>query len=190
MSNITYIPPAPDVDTNNINRPFVDTFVFDETVFSMARDTVKGHLDDYYFFQYDEDEYVLIFSDDMQVDDNGMSCGLCHVVVYQRLDIPITESDSISLTGDITEVGATPSVDTVSLTGSVSSSGYEHKYKTFEFGMPSIHVYQQGYCYYSSVGEYAPKLVEGVSYYAFAAFVLAAGIIGFNLIDRIFKRVY
>ena len=190
MANDLYIAPAPDVDTNTINAPRVDTFTYDETVFTMAHDLVKGHLEDYYFFQYDDDEYVLIFSNEMQVDSNAMSCGYCHVVVYQRLDIPDTVSDSVNLTGDITEVGASPSVDSISLTGSVSSMQYTHKYKVFDFSMPSIHVYQNGYAYYSSVGDYAPKLVEGVSYYAFAAFVLCFLVIAFRLTDRIFRRFY
>ena len=188
--NDLYVAPAPDVNTENINRPFVDTFIPDSSVIDLARDSVKGHLEDYYFFQYDEDEYVLIFSDSMQVDENGMSCQLCRVVVFQRLDIPDSVSSSLALSGDITEVGATPSVDTVSLSGSVDSVTYTHSWKSFEFGMPSIHVYQRGYVYYSSVGEYAPKLNESGDYFAFAGFALAVGVIAFKLLDRVFRRVY
>lgn len=159
---------------------------------SLARDTVKGHLEEYYFFQYDDDEYVLLLSDDMQAF-NGTDCSASGVVavVFWRQDVSVPRSESISLQGTITEVGATPSVDDVLLSGSVSApDDVTSTWSIYQVSVDSLHVYNSSYICYSSVGEYQPKLVEGVSYYAFAGFVLALGVIGFGLVDRIFRRIY
>lgn len=169
----------------------VDTAVYDQFVLEIARDLVKGHNEDYYFFRFDDDEYVLIFSDDM-VTENGFDCSAhdCTCIVLFREDIIIPDSNAISLSGTITEVGVTPSVDDIILSGDVTADQIESQWKEYLVLADGVHVYNSEFLVYSSVCEYMPKLVEGVTYYAWSAFALCFGIIGFKLIDRIFRRIY
>lgn len=180
-----------DVTSSTLTSFHVSMYTYDPVVIDMARDYVKGHLEDYYFFQYDEDEYVLILSDDLQSPENtDCSAADCRVIVFYRIDSVSTSSSSVSMSGTITEAGATPSVDSVSLSGSVSDTVVSSVYQALSISVNSLHIYNSEWVVYSSVSPVTGKLVEGVNYYAFAGFCLALGIIAFNLIDRIFKRVY
>lgn len=164
-----------------------------QTALELAKDCIKGHLEDYYFFQYDDDEYVLLLSYDMQAYDSSNDCSAYDVtaIVFWRDDVSVPVSRSVSLQGTITEVGATPSVDDVLLSGSVSDDpAISSTWHVSNFSVDSLHVYNTSYICYSSVGDYYPKITEGVSYYAYAAFVLCFGVIAFKLVDRIFRRVY
>lgn len=174
------------ITNHHVNISSYDTFAVD-----WARDLVKGHATSYYFFRYDEDEYILIFSDDM-VTENGFDCSAsdCTCLVLFREDSNIIDHNSIGLTGTITEIGTPPKVDDVTLSGDVSESVIESQWKEYIVFADGVHVYNSEYLVYGSECEYMPKLVEGVSYYAFAGLALAVGVIAFRLLDFIFKRVY
>ena len=169
----------------------IDTSYYDIFAVELARDAVKTHNQDYYFFQYDDDEYVLILSHDMTTE-NGFDCSAHDVtcIVFQRIDTTYTEHDSMTISGTITEVGAPPRVDDVALSGSVSHSDSQTSWKTYLVIGDGVHVYNSEYTVYSDCCPYMPKLREGVDYYAVAAFILAGIIISFKLADRIFRRVY
>lgn len=180
-----------DVSAATLTSFHVSMYTYDQIVLDMARDYVKGHLEDYYFCQYDDDEYILILSDDLQSPENtDCSAADCQVIVFWRNDSVATSSSSVSMSGTITEAGASPSVDSVSLSGSVSDTVVSSVYQALPLTVNSLHIYNSEWVVYSSVSPVTGKLVEGVNYYAFAGFCLALGIIAFNLIDRIFKRVY
>lgn len=174
-----------------ITNHHIDIAVYDSFAVEWARDIVKGHTTPYYFFRFDDDEYILIFADDM-VTENGFDCSAhdCTCLVLFREDTTITDHNTIGLTGTITEIGTPPKVDDVSLTGDISESDIQSQWKQYIVLADGIHVYNSEYLVYGSECEYMPKLVEGVTYYAWSAFALCFGIIGFKLIDRIFRRIY
>lgn len=179
------------VSSNVITNHHVNTSTYDTFAIDWARDLVKGHATPYYFFRYDDDEYVLIFSDRMKTE-SGFDCSAydCTCLVLFREDSTINYHNTIGLSGTITEIGTPPKVDDVSLSGNISESDTESQWKEYIVLADGVHVYNSSYLVYASECEYMPKLVEGVSYYAFAAFCLALGIIGFRLLDFIFKRIY
>lgn len=174
-----------------ITNHHIDTAVYESYAVEWARDIIKDHNQDYFFFRYDDDEYILIFADDL-ISENGFDCSAhdCTCLVLYREDSTITEHDSIGLNGTITEIGTPPKVDDVSLTGDISRSSTDYQWKEYIVIADGVHVYNSEYVVYGSQCAYMPKLAEGVSYYAFAAFSLAFAVIGFRLIDRIFKRIY
>lgn len=180
-----------DVSTATVlQNKHVDTFEYDETVVQFARDCVKGSLKEYYFFQYDEDEYVLIQSDDCQYINNfHFSSFQSHVTVFYKEESTFTTRDDISLNGTISQIGATPNVSDVILTGTVSDSDIITTWKVYTFEAESTHIYDDAnYMTYSSFGE-LPKLCESGDYYAYTGILLAACCIVFGIVDRIFSRV-
>ena len=169
----------------------INTSYYDSVALDIARDLVKSHTEDYFFFQYDADEWVLVFSNDARTE-NGFDFSAfdCTTVVIYRDDTTVPDNHSISLNGTSTEFGATPNVENISLTGSLSDSYIQSQWKIYYILNNNMHVYNTEYMVYSDTCKYMPKLREGVDYYAFAAFFLAGLIVCFRLADRIFRRVY
>ena len=167
----------------------VDTAVYDSFAVDIAKDIVASNNKDYYFFQYDDDEYVLVFSDDASTE-NGFdfSAHNCTAIILYRTDTTFTENRSLLLDGTSTEVGATPNVQNITLSGTYADASVQSAWQMY-FVLGDMHVYNSEYMVYSSVSGYMPKLKEGVDYYVYAGLFLALSVIVFRLLDRIFGRV-
>lgn len=179
-----------DVSHETLTSFHISTYTPNDLVLQLARDYVKGHHEDYYFFQFDEDEYVLVFSEHM---DSPMltdcSATDCSCIVFKVVTSDITEHEAITLDGTISEVGTNPSVDTVNITGTVGTTQTVTYIEQYYVLSSSLHIYNSEYVAYGSISPQLGKLNEGVEYYAFANMVLSACCILFVLVDRIFSRI-
>ena len=177
--------------TSVLQNKHVDTFVYDQEAIDIARDCVKGSLEHYYFFQFDSDEYVLIMADDIQTIDNSFhfSAFDCTVYVFYKEVTTVNNKNNIKLDGTIGSIGTNTSVEDVLLAGTVDNKIDTVTWQIHTFPSETAHIYNTDYLAYGDYGN-LPRLVEGVSYYAYAAFALCLGIIGFRLLDRIFRRIY
>ena len=61
----------------------VDTAVYDSSALQIAKDIVSSHTEDYYFFQFDDDEYVLVFSNDARTE-NGYDFSTHCVIIGEK----------------------------------------------------------------------------------------------------------
>lgn len=153
----------------------------------IAKDFLQGYTEDYYFFQYDIDTYVLLydFQDSYTISPAGISvsggCSVFEIDMAYGAQIPETYNITGALVGDDTQV-----LTNVQATKNENSRVYQ-TYSVYYSG--DISVSRNGKLCYSSVGDY-PKLIEGVQNYAFTAFMLAVGVISFKLFDRLFRRIY
>lgn len=168
-------------------------------IVDLAKSFLEGYNREYFFFQVDRGYYCLILSDDVtSVSVNGSSASFAadNAIVYDiyvnEIDNPITLSYSGSPSGTFS--GAQPSPFTGTWSGSSRGSvdftetSYEYFYTTRTAQNISIYNPSNNLCYSSLDG--FPHLIEGVCFYAWAAFALCFGIIAFKLLDRIFRRIY
>lgn len=151
---------------------------------SLARDFVKGYYGDYYFFQFDTDEYCLILSNDISFVSTDASIFDATVYVFQCSPVMGSSSRELALTAS-DPVTTTAIYD---ITGSITLPVYDWSFISFD--LEACHIYNGEYIYYSSVGQHAPRLCEGVVYYAFLLCALVIGVTGWVIVDRIFRRVY
>lgn len=137
---------------------------------SLARDFVKDYRSEYYFFQFDEDEYCLILSDDIGTTSTDASILGGTVYVFQCTPSTLTRSDELVLS--VSDPVTTTTV--YDLSGSLSSTAYDWLFTQFD--IESCHIYNAEYIYYSSVGVHGARLKEGCDYYAYALAFLGLSI--------------
>lgn len=201
-SNSKSAPSSPAV-TYDLNQSYyfrsgVDCYCTDKAL-QLARDYLKGYYEDYVFFQddaYSSDDatYVLLMGDITESDgsfymndvreiyfkfhtsvisyDSDGSGALNFPVLVDGSSTPASVSKSFSFSYDSSDLLSTLSLyygDINDNSFLISSNETQLVYSSFD-----------GY----------PHLIEGVENYAFTAFILAAAVITFNLIDRVFRRVY
>lgn len=154
----------------------------------IARDFLQGYTDDYFFFQYDIDTYVLLydFDGDYIISPAGFSLtnGSCSVFEIDR-----GVAGSTGYSGHIT--GALVGDDTQVFTNcDITLNQPEYSYSTYVISYNgNISVNTSNRLAYSSVDS-MPHLIEGVQNYAFLAVSLFVGFCVFRLCDRLFRRLY
>lgn len=164
---------------------------------SAARDCLSTYSGDYVFFQYDDDEYILILSDNW----TESSTGLLSCEGFQAYDIVVTENyksfDKVSsgtVSGDLVGVDAGASVQHFG--GSVAfpysfdllvSDSVSLYYENFEHYTLSISNTNNGVLY-SSFDGFA-KLQNTETHYLYLLCAVAVGAIMFGLVHALFKRL-
>lgn len=159
---------------------------YDSAVLDAARGALEGYTDDYYFFQYNVDTWVLVMYDDGIVSPFGISATDATVIQIGRNVVDIPYSVSHNVHGTL--VGTEEQI----FNGSYYTT--EHTYTTSYFidSYTAASVVVQnpdGYLVYGSAPN-MPHLIEGVQNYEYAQTFLLVGICLFVLFDRIFRRVY
>lgn len=165
----------------------VSTYIHDDTVVSIAKSALEGYTGDYYFFQQDSDTYLLLydFEGDWTMSNFGLSvadgCMVCQIDVGSGMYSDTVDSISGNLVGTETQV----------FSGSYTHREFSHPIKCESYAYSgAVNVSNvQTYAVYGS-GEHLPHLIEGGQNYAYAAFMLAVGVIAFKLTDRLFRRIY
>lgn len=183
-----------DVQTNS--SVSVSTAVYTEDVLHCAQRIVSGRFaDEYYFFQYAANDYVLLVGDISFV---GLGCVTGDIEVYEFVTSPVSSTQSINIPFSGSQSGQYGGSDGAGgFSGSVSGNStisiqtdtrYNVTY-AYTANVSNVTITNNSYLVYGSAPT-LPHLVEGVENYAFAAFALALGVISFKLVDRIFRRVY
>lgn len=186
-------------DTNTLTSVTISNgqFYSNDPVLDIARDFLQGETRDYYFFQYDDDDYYLLIpTNDYQYSDTGyFTADLCEcykitriITVSQRqVELPFSGSESGTMTG--IENGG---VYRGTLSGRISDIVYDTQvsYKSGYYEVSNVYI--QNPSYYTVYGsfDHLPHLIQGVENYAFLGVLLFIGVVGFNLADRLFKRLY
>ena len=186
-----------------IYRSGVNVTHSDEAM-QLARDFLEGFYGDYVFFQDSANQvqsnYVLLMGD---IDFDRAN----HVFTFHSGTGILFRYHNTTGTTVSTDTGSInfPSLTIVNGSGSSVASPshseqFSYKARTFEtitssftltyndFNEETVSISDNDF-FYSSF-ENSPHLIEGVENYAFTAFLLAAAVITFNLIDRVFRRVY
>lgn len=168
----------------------------------LARSYLEGCYDDYAFFQDTassaNSDYVLLVGD-LDYQNGSLSLDNCvgYLFRYQNSysTYVTTRTGSVyfpSLTlvnGSGSSVTSPNHKETISMPiPNYVSNTTTFEIYTMSFENESYTLAADDFIYSSFEG--TPHLIEGVQNYAFAAFLLAAAIITFNLIDRVFRRVY
>lgn len=173
----------------------VQTGVYTDEVIDIARSCLEGCYTDYYFFQYSSTEYVLLVG---EIDFQGLSIITGDVAVYDFVVSPVSTSTQVSIPFSGSQSGSYGGSDGAGgFNGSVTGNSTlniqtDTKYNvtyTYLASASDISITNSDSLVYGSA-DYLPHLIEGVQYYAFAAFCFAVGIVCFKLVDRIFRRVY
>lgn len=169
--------------------------VYTAECLDIARSFLKGVHSDYYFFQYSDAEYVLLVGD---ITFQGFSCIGNDVSIYDFVCSPVTSSQSIQIPFQGSQSGQYGGSDGAGgFQGSVNGNSTLQIQKddlynvtfTYLASAENVQISNSSYLVYGS-SDMLPHLIEGVENYAFAAFLLAVGVLGFKLSDRIFRRVY
>lgn len=170
--------------------------VADPAVLSVARDLLQGYSGDYALFQFGGNalytSYYLVCADTVEFDSETAvitaydNCTVYCIAALYQLEVPEPESFSGSLIGTEEQV----------LHGTYQQNAIQKtEYVTRSFSVESVSADCQipetaaSYVVYGSA-EGLPHLVDGAQNYLYLVAVLIVGCICFNLIDRLFKRVY
>lgn len=169
--------------------------VYTSDVVSLAADFVAGTYKDYYFFQYTQNDYVLLVGD---ISFHGSYITALDCTVYefvcspvssvQTVNIPFSGSQSGQYGGSDGAGGFNGSVSGNSTISIQTDTRYNVVYTSLSAQNITINN-TSGYLDYGSA-DYMPHLTEGVENYAFTGVMLCIGICLFKLCDRIFRRVY
>lgn len=128
-----------------------------------ARDYLAGYSGEYYFFRYDENEYVLLLFDDYDLITSSVGWSVSvespEVVVFDR----VQQAD-----------------------GYQTYTAYRQTSASYE-GSFTVNN-SSGIVSYASFDDF-PHLIEGSVYYDYAQTALICSVIVFCLIDRIFKHI-
>lgn len=157
-------------------------------VLQIARDCVSGYSGDYFLFQYDADEYVLVLSDSLEQAESAFNCESFSAYDIQYVENTVTVQRSIS--GNL--VGFEDGAAAEHFSGSFDAveqrpSFYRLFYDTFED--TELHVSTADHAIlYASVNGYA-SLHDASSHYGFATVVILSGMVMFYLINSIFRKV-
>ena len=183
-----------DVQTNTSIS--VQSAVYTEDVLAVAQSVLSGqYIEDYYFFQYAANDYVLLVGD---ISFNGLGCVANDCEVYEFLTSPVSSTQSIQIPFSGSQSGQYGGSDGAGgFSGSVSGNStiqiqtdtrYNVTY-SYRSSVQNVSISNSSYLVYGSSNE-LPHLVQGVEYYAFTIIFIAVGVILFNLADRIFRRIY
>lgn len=182
-----------DIQTNT--SVSVSSAVYTQDVLAVAQSILAGRYEDYYFFQYAANDYVLLIGDISFV---GLGCVTDTVDVYEFVTSPVSSSQSIQIPFSGSQSGQYGGSDGAGgFSGSVSGNStiqiqtdtrYNVTY-AYTSSVEHVTITNSSYLVYGSAPT-LPHLIEGVENYAFAAFFIAFGIIAFKLVDRILRRVY
>jgi len=169
-----------------LQRPYSYTLPFE--VVQIAKDCVAGYSGEYFLFQYDLDEYVLVLSDALTVGASAFDCDGFSVYVIQYVQNSATVQNDIS--GNL--VGFEEGAAAEHFSGSYEvtearSSFYRLFYDEFE--EKELHVSTAEHAIiYASVKGYA-SLHDASAHYDFATVLLLSGMIVFYFMNSIFKKV-
>ena len=81
-----------DVQTNTTVS--VSSAVFEESAISAAKAVLQGSHEDYYFFQYADNDYVLLVGD---ITFNALGCETGLVTVYEFVTSPVSSARSVTI---------------------------------------------------------------------------------------------
>lgn len=181
-----------DVQTNSTVS--VTTAIYEESAISAAKAVLQGSHEDYYFFQYANNDYVLLVGD---ITFNALGCETGLVTVYEFVTSPVSSARSVTIPFSGSQSGQYGGSDGAGgFSGSVSGnstiqiqSDTKYNVSMYRYAANNVTVTNSNSLVYASSAS-LPHLIEGVENYAFAAFWLALAVICFKLFDRIFRRVY
>lgn len=160
---------------------------YDSAVLDAARGVLEGYTGDYYFFQYNIENWVLVMYDgDSVVSPFGLVASDCNIVQFRKTVVDTPYSVSHNFHGTL--VGTEEQI----LNGSFYTTEHQitTSYKITSYHRDNVSISNSdGYLVYGSAPN-LPHLIEGVQNYAFAGFALCLCVLSFKLIDRIFRRVY
>lgn len=182
-------------DLASLTNVSVQYGFYDGECVEIARSYLEGYTEDYFFFQYDDDDYCLILSD------NGYMSGDSYIAdnatVYQIRVASVVHHNEIPFTGNVSGsyngvVGPTPSAgsfNSSSITGRSVYDTVEYNYFVDSYTSSTVLIANPSdfLCFSNLEGK--PHLIEGVQNYAYAGFFLASCVCVFGLIDRVFSRV-
>lgn len=175
-----------DQDEYVLYRPY--SYVLPSEVVQIARDCAAGYASDYFLFQYDADEWVLVLTDALTVGESSFDCEGFSAYDIQYVDRSHIVTRDIS--GNLIGVEAGAAAEHFSGDYEVSEARPAFCrlfYETFEEN--ELHVSTSEHAIlYASVKGYA-SLYDSSSYYSFATVILLSGICMFYLINSIFKKV-
>ena len=179
---------AGDIHAGVLSSVTLTKATYQEKCVDIAKDFLQGYTEDYFFFQYDVDTYVILY--DLQgtytMSPAGFTLtdGSCSVFEIDR-----GTGGTITKSGHIT--GALVGDDTQVFTNcDVSLSEPEYSYYTYLISYSGdISVSSSGRLVYGSA-ESLPHLIEGVENYAYLAIAIFCAYCIFRLVDRLFRRLY
>lgn len=190
MHNVTEVIQA--VTINNISISYAN---FPADVLAVASDYLQGYSSEYYFFQADEDSYILLLFDDFEYVSTGvLQVSESTVIQIDRIVTVHTDSISASSSGYFSgsfggnAAGYTQGSTTGTISIPVSSEEVTFQYLVSSSGALTIRNPNFALTYASF--DTMPRLIEGVENYAFTGVLLCVGVLAFKLFDRIFRRVY
>ena len=145
----------------------ISRFVYRADVVQIMKDRLEGYRGDYYFFQVDNDTYLLLTDfEDLVISGDTVTASSCNVF---QVDVTIGNSYSVS-----------------QFSGSLSSTDYLFGFEYSWFGV-SVQNDLDVLCY-SSFGS-NPRLRSGGDQYAFSQIFLLVVICVYVLVDSVFRRV-
>lgn len=157
-------------------------------VVQIARDCVVGFSGDYFLFQYDSDEYVLILTDLLESAEGAFNCEGFQFYDIQYVENVQTVSHDIS--GNLVgfEEGASAQHFSGDYEVSEALPSYFRLYHD-EYDDVSLHVSTADHAIiYASLSGYA-SLHDSSSYFGSATVMLLSGFAVFYLIHSIFNKV-
>lgn len=178
-----------DISTGNeLHSKTLTTATYDGRSIEIVKDFLQGYTDDYYFFQYDSDTYVLLydFQDSYVISPAGITVsGGCSIyeIDLSSGSVALGRSDIYNITGSL--VGD----DTQVFTNAAATRAGSVIYQTYtSYYSNDISISRNYKLCYSSASDY-PKLIEGSERYAFAEiFLLVIFFISVSL-DLVFRRI-
>lgn len=175
-----------DQDDYVLVRPY--SYVLPSEVVQIARDCVAGYAGDYFLFQFDADEWVIILSDALTVGASSFDCEGFDAYVIQYVQNTVTVQNDIS--GNL--VGFEEGAAAEHFSGSYEvTESCPSFYRLFydEFEEKELHVSTAEHAIiYASVKGYA-SLHDASAHYDFASVLLLSGMIVFYFINSIFGKV-
>lgn len=189
------------VDVSTQNTVIVGCSFFDPAALQIAKDFVSGYFGEYLFFQYSQDDYVLIYDTDISIDETtgnfitGDSFKVFEIGLYETSS-PVVHNDTFS--ASVVDIGSNTGIQ--SITGDIVRNDSEtvQQWLTYRYTVDnSIEIQHSApigsaagveYVVYSSIGD-NPRLIDSAALAGFfSSFVLSLIGVSF-LIFSIFKRV-
>lgn len=160
-----------------------------QAALDVARSCLEGYRGDYIFFSYDGDTWALLkdFDNAVYIQGGSFSADSCTCIAISSAIGQYSESlQNYTIQGSL--IGTEEQALNATISGKVPNSQYRIRYASARFTNISVSNPHE-YLFYSSY-EDTPHLIEGGQNYAYAAFLLAIGVIAFKLSDRLFRRIY